>query len=548
MDFTSNLSTTKTVKKMSCNAHFVRPWETSPKRHIPSSGVSFRHTVGPSGIQSQQHTGHVFCEHSAGSEKISSTNDGRCSPKIKSLKSSHQTPMKKISKQNKRYLSPVALDMMESWYEQHFQHPYPSDDVVCYIVRHGKVTPAQVKKWMANKRVRSCNTLSFNGTIHPKRLNRLRKELAASRSQRSTTDDSHSARSLISRPQPIRMTPYPSPYTMPLHTSYMMNYNYLHTQAGGAQPYLWPHVISNDLCRAHSCHRRSLFIDLCWDLIELYSRAFFKEYFFESVLELANDSVPNVRLKLCPLLPKLKQLVKLPADRNLLQLLEQAVRKILVNETDRDVTAAIESAVKLLDEVQVPMDSVGLSNKKGIYADDVADQKKEEEEKQLLEFEEQDRHEEELKSAKGERKKESSNKKDSKIPGPKRGSKIPAATNITKEKISSASSQSRSERSSSFTGGSSAHNHSTKTKRTGSKEDLVSSSRRGGSTSAGTRKTSASGVQTSTVNSSTVLSKGRRASIPNSTLPTEVTNKKGSGPNRKVSVGSVTANGSSPSR
>ena len=95
----------------------------------------------------------------------------------------------------------------------------------------------------------------------------------------------------------------------------------------------------------------------------MYSRAFFKEYFFESVLELANDSVPNVRLKLCPLLPKLKQLVKLPADRNLLQLLEQAVRKILVNETDRDVTAAIESAVKLLDEVQVPMDSVGVSIK-----------------------------------------------------------------------------------------------------------------------------------------------------------------------------------------
>lgn len=81
------------------------------------------------------------------------------------------------------------------------------------------------------------------------------------------------------------------------------------------------------------------------------------------MLELANDSVPNVRLKLCPLLPKLKQLVKLPADRNLLQLLEQAVRKILVNETDRDVTAAIESAVKLLDEVQVPMDSVGVSIK-----------------------------------------------------------------------------------------------------------------------------------------------------------------------------------------
>jgi serine/threonine-protein phosphatase 4 regulatory subunit 4 len=93
-------------------------------------------------------------------------------------------------------------------------------------------------------------------------------------------------------------------------------------------------------------------------VLELYSRVFFKDYFYDSVLELVCDQVPNVRLKLCPLLPRLKMLIKLPADRNRLQLLEQGVRKILVNETDQDVLEAIDKSVQSLDAVQVPMDSV----------------------------------------------------------------------------------------------------------------------------------------------------------------------------------------------
>ncbi|KAK2169620.1 hypothetical protein LSH36_8g03032 [Paralvinella palmiformis] len=224
-------------------SHIVRPWEdcTEKGTTITANGIS------PAEEKERILDSTSFDKNKRMNRNTNNHNNSLLKKTGTSIYEKDTSSRRKqtSSKQNKRYLSPVALDMMESWYEQHFQHPYPSDDVVCYIVRHGKVTPAQVKKWMANKRVRSCNTLSFNGTIHPKRLNRLRKELAASRSQRSTTDDSHSARSLISRPQPIRMTPYPSPYTMPLHTSYMMNYNYLHTQAGGAQPYLWPHVISN---------------------------------------------------------------------------------------------------------------------------------------------------------------------------------------------------------------------------------------------------------------------------------------------------------------
>ena len=98
----------------------------------------------------------------------------------------------------------------------------------------------------------------------------------------------------------------------------------------------------SEFCLASSCYQRSLFIDVCWITIELFSRQFFKEYFFESLLELALDPVPNIRLRLCPLLPKLKAHIKLPTDRNLLQQLESYVRKLLMNEEDRDVLHTLQ--------------------------------------------------------------------------------------------------------------------------------------------------------------------------------------------------------------
>lgn len=77
---------------------------------------------------------------------------------------------------NKKHLNPKAVEMMEIWYLENFNHPYPSDRFVQQVVECGGITVAQVKKWMANKRVRSNNTLTFNGTVHPKRLQRLHKE------------------------------------------------------------------------------------------------------------------------------------------------------------------------------------------------------------------------------------------------------------------------------------------------------------------------------------------------------------------------------------
>lgn len=61
---------------------------------------------------------------------------------------------KRRPKRASRYLSGTAVDMLEQWYSLNRHHPYPSDYVVRYISRHGNISINQVKKWLANTRMR----------------------------------------------------------------------------------------------------------------------------------------------------------------------------------------------------------------------------------------------------------------------------------------------------------------------------------------------------------------------------------------------------------
>ena len=56
----------------------------------------------------------------------------------------------------------------------------------------------------------------------------------------------------------------------------------------------------------------------------------------------------NIRLQFCNLLPKLKSVLKLPADRSLLQRLEQCVRRLLSEEQDPDVSTAVREVTILV--------------------------------------------------------------------------------------------------------------------------------------------------------------------------------------------------------
>ncbi|XP_023226348.1 serine/threonine-protein phosphatase 4 regulatory subunit 4-like [Centruroides sculpturatus] len=115
-------------------------------------------------------------------------------------------------------------------------------------------------------------------------------------------------------------------------------------------------AVDYQLCQGRSCHSRMLFIRVCELVMELFSKSFFKQYFFRPLLKLAEDPVPNVRLRLCSVLPQLKAQIKLPTDGSLLQELEACVRVLMTDEGDRDVAAAVRNVIEELDKIEVAME------------------------------------------------------------------------------------------------------------------------------------------------------------------------------------------------
>ena len=79
---------------------------------------------------------------------------------------------------NSRSLNATSVEIMEQWYQRNKDHPYPSSEAISFIATEGEITTSQVRKWMANKRTRSFNTLSYNNSVHPKRLKRLQRDSA----------------------------------------------------------------------------------------------------------------------------------------------------------------------------------------------------------------------------------------------------------------------------------------------------------------------------------------------------------------------------------
>jgi len=139
--------------------------------------------------------------------------------------------------------------------------------------------------------------------------------------------------------------------------------------------------IKHELARGRSCHSRMLFLKMCEMAIMLFSKTYFKQYFFSELLCLSQDSVANIRLKLVSLLPQLKSLLTLPSDRSHLQHLEETIKELLVVETDRDVLGALQTSIHHLAEVETALDGM---TKLGLYADDERDDDRKLREERLI--------------------------------------------------------------------------------------------------------------------------------------------------------------------
>ncbi|XP_037077403.1 serine/threonine-protein phosphatase 4 regulatory subunit 4-like [Pollicipes pollicipes] len=117
--------------------------------------------------------------------------------------------------------------------------------------------------------------------------------------------------------------------------------------------------IGEELGQNDSCHMRKLYLDICGMVLDIFSKSFFKQYFFMTTLALVDDPVPNIRRGLCLLLSRMKATLRLPADKRRLQELEAVVRQLLVTEQDRDAAAAVRLAIIQLDKIEVAMETPG---------------------------------------------------------------------------------------------------------------------------------------------------------------------------------------------
>ncbi|XP_017767087.1 PREDICTED: uncharacterized protein LOC108555782 isoform X4 [Eufriesea mexicana] len=146
-------------------------------------------------------------------------------------------------------------------------------------------------------------------------------------------------RILHARPIPVRL----SAGTLYL---FLLRYNMKPMQRVELRTKLYSGLANNS-----SCYVRMMFVRLMIEALEIFSSVYFKEHFFTVLMNLAEDPVANIRLKVVSLLPQLKSLLQIPADKKLLTVLESTLAHLINSEKDRDVLAMLSSVVKTLDDI-----------------------------------------------------------------------------------------------------------------------------------------------------------------------------------------------------
>ena len=104
-----------------------------------------------------------------------SSESGSCSMPSPVLPSPSK-PCKDATKKSppkRKFLSSHAVSLLSQWYQENYDLPYADDRTVDELSVQAGITTHQCIKWMANKRVRTNNTLAFNGSIHPKKLRKM---------------------------------------------------------------------------------------------------------------------------------------------------------------------------------------------------------------------------------------------------------------------------------------------------------------------------------------------------------------------------------------
>jgi serine/threonine-protein phosphatase 4 regulatory subunit 4 len=83
-----------------------------------------------------------------------------------------------------------------------------------------------------------------------------------------------------------------------------------------------------------------MFVEICLIVYELYSKSFFKNWFYEHLINLANDNITNVKFAFIKILTRVKKLWTV-YDREKLDVLEKIIGSLL-HDKDRDVVEFAE--------------------------------------------------------------------------------------------------------------------------------------------------------------------------------------------------------------
>ncbi|XP_031840992.1 uncharacterized protein LOC116430665 isoform X2 [Nomia melanderi] len=139
-----------------------------------------------------------------------------------------------------------------------------------------------------------------------------------------------------------------------------------------------------ELANSPDCYVRMMFVRMMIEALEIFSSVYFKEHFFTVLLNLAEDPVANIRIKVVSLLPQLKSQLWIPTDKKLLSAMETTVGHLMNSEKDRDVIAILTTVVRKLNDIELKYESQTTTAKHS--KQDIEDAKKLEEEKRLSEM------------------------------------------------------------------------------------------------------------------------------------------------------------------
>lgn len=120
--------------------------------------------------------------------------------------------------------------------------------------------------------------------------------------------------------------------------------------------------ILTDLANNPDCYVRMMFVRMMVEAMEIFSSVYFKEHFFNVLLNLAEDPIANIRMKVVSFLPQLKNQLRVPTDKKLLASLESVVRHLVNNEKDRDVLFILNNVTQKLELMDVKYESQTVSN------------------------------------------------------------------------------------------------------------------------------------------------------------------------------------------